>query len=212
MPTCWWLLSNGPDTSHHGDHGSGHGASHHKEKEEEVESSEEESKEESKEEEPKAEEEDAKPEEDDKKSESSEDSDSEESKKDTPPSSDDEGGDDKVSESDEGDVTKKTYPDAKGGIKKRLESNKSIRQGADDSEEVVKDDKVSKATPQDNLSLTLDVTACIFPACRIPEQDQRKAGRFVEYRHQAFRRYSKQSREEHQRRGCTRVFQAERNC
>ena len=66
------------------------------------------------------------------KSEKSEDSDSEEDKKDadTPDNSEDE------SEDDSGDDknTKKTSPDAKGGNKKRLESNKAIKAGETDGE------------------------------------------------------------------------------
>jgi hypothetical protein len=87
VPTCWYLLSNAPDTSHgHDDHGDSHGAAH----------------DENHEEEPK-EEEGGKPEDPEGKeeeSEKSEDSDSEDEKKDTDtPSPDAKGGIKKRSES-----------------------------------------------------------------------------------------------------------------
>jgi len=117
VPTCWYLLSNAPDTSHgHDDHGDSHGESHGEEHEEEP-------KEESKEEGEKSEDAEEKGEE----SEKSEDSDSEDGTKDadTPDTSDDEGEDD----SSDAKNTKKTSPDAKGGIKKKLESNKGAKAG-----------------------------------------------------------------------------------
>jgi hypothetical protein len=112
VPTCWYLLSNAPDTSHgHGDHGDAHGESHGEEHEEPKES---------KDEGETSEDAEEKGEESDK----SEDPDSEDETKDadTPDTSDDEG------EDDSGDA-KKTSPDAKGGIKKREESTKSTKAG-----------------------------------------------------------------------------------
>jgi hypothetical protein len=115
VPTCWYLLSNAPNTSHgHDDHGDSHGAAHdekHEEpKEEEGEKSED-------------------PEGKEEESEKSEDSDSEDEKKDTdtPDNSDDEGGDDDKN-------TKTTIPDAKGGIKKRSESKNAIKAGENGDE------------------------------------------------------------------------------
>ena len=115
VPTCWYLLSNAPDTSHgHDDHGDSHGAAHDENHEEEP----------KEEEGGKSEDSEGKEEE----SEKSEDSDSEDEKKDTdtPDNSDDEGGDDKN--------TKTTSPDAKGGIKKRSESKNAIKAGENGDE------------------------------------------------------------------------------
>ena len=111
VPTCWYLLSNAPDTSHgHDDHGDSHGAAHDENHEEEG---------------GKPEDSEGKEEE----SEKSEDSDSEDEKKDTdtPDNSDDEGGDDDKN-------TKTTSPDAKGGIKKRSESKNAIKAGENGDE------------------------------------------------------------------------------
>jgi len=104
VPTCWYLISNAPDTSHgHEDHGGDHGSKSHGE--------------EHVEEEPEVEPEDGneKGEEDSNKS---EDSDSEAA--DTPDTSDDEA---------EDGNTKSSTPDAKGGNKKRIESDKGEKQG-----------------------------------------------------------------------------------
>lgn len=110
MPTCWWLLSNSPDTSHgHGGHDDGHGKSHDEESEPEDESTD-----------------DADGSADDKGSERSEDSDSGDDSKeaDTPDTSDDEGEEPKK----DGNIVK-SIPDAEGGNKKRLESEKGIKEG-----------------------------------------------------------------------------------
>lgn len=112
VPTVWYLLANGPDASQ--SHGDNHGKSHGEEKKTDdgtAEKSEEKSG-------------GADEKNDDKDSEKTEDSDSEE-EVDTPETSDDEG--------EEGDKedgnTKKSVPDAKGGNKKRIESDKGKTQG-----------------------------------------------------------------------------------
>ena len=112
VPTCWYLLSNGPDTAHgHDDHGDSHGSAHAEEHEEEPKDEETEGE--------KSDDADGKEEE----SEKSEDSDSEDDKKDdTPDTSDDEGEDDDNN-------TKTAKPDAKGGIKKKSESKNAIKAG-----------------------------------------------------------------------------------
>ncbi|TVY33259.1 hypothetical protein LSUB1_G007186 [Lachnellula subtilissima] len=118
VPTLWYLLKNGPDTSHgHDDHSDAHGTKHE----------EEDSEEKSDEGEDKA---------DDKESEKSEESesDSEDKGADTPDTSDDEGEGEAEDTSDDKN-TRKSVPDAKGGSKARLESNKSIKQGEGDPED-----------------------------------------------------------------------------
>ncbi|TVY17827.1 hypothetical protein LARI1_G004794 [Lachnellula arida] len=120
-PILWYLLQNGPDTSHgHDDHGDAHGTKH-EEEESKDEDSEEKSEEKSDDGEDKA---------DDKESEKSEESESDGEDKgaDTPDTSDDEG---EAKDTN----TRKSIPDAKGGSKARLESNKSIKQGEGDSPE-----------------------------------------------------------------------------
>ena len=107
IPSCYYILTSidtgGHGHDEHGEHGDGHGEKHGEEHEEE-EKSEEKS---------------------DEKSEDSEDSDSgDEKEADTPETSDDEGEDDS-----EGKNTKKHIPDAKGGAKKRIESNAGEAQG-----------------------------------------------------------------------------------
>lgn len=119
VPTCWYLLSNAPDTSHgHGDHGDDHGKSHGKKEESEEPKDEPEEESEGKSEESG---------EDDKDSEKSEDSDSgdEDKAADTPDTSEDEG----EADTKEDGKTKKSVPDAKGGSKKRIESDKGEKQG-----------------------------------------------------------------------------------
>lgn len=112
VPTCWYLLSNGPDTSHgHGGHDDGHGESQEESEPEQESKDEAEDKSEEKAEESA----------DDKESDKSEDSDDEKAA-DTPDTSDDEG------ESKDGNTVKR-IPDAKGGFKKRLESENAITQG-----------------------------------------------------------------------------------
>jgi len=123
IPTCWWLLSNGPDTSHgHDTHGASHVKSHkHEEEDEEPEAEEDGDKE--------AEEksEDGEEKQDEKDSDKSDESDSYGGKDaDTPDTSDDE--DNNVVGVDDKNVKKHT-PDAKGGAKKRLDSTKAIKQG-----------------------------------------------------------------------------------
>jgi len=107
IPSCYYILTS-IDTGGHGhdEHGEGHGEKHGEEHEaEEKEEGEEEKSEE--------------------KSEDAEDSDSgDEKEADTPDTSDDEGEDDS-----EGKNTKETVPDAKGGSKKRIESNAGKTQG-----------------------------------------------------------------------------------
>jgi len=124
-PACWYILSNSPESSHgHGDHGDGHGKEHEEQHEEE-ESKDEEPKEESKDE---GEEKETSSDAEEKDSDKSEDSDSgDEKETDTPDTSDDEG-----SDGSEDKNTKKHIPDAKGGAKKRVESNKSIKAGEND--------------------------------------------------------------------------------
>lgn len=123
VPTCWYLLSNTPEPAHgHGDHGDSHGEEHEEEhKEESKDEPEEESKDEDKE---------ASSDAEDKDSEKSEDSDSVDDEKkgaNTPDSSDNEGAED--SEAKEDGNTKKHIPDAKGGAKKRIESDNAIKAG-----------------------------------------------------------------------------------
>lgn len=144
VPSCWYLLQNGPEKSHgHGDHGDAHGKEHGDDHEEE------ESQDESKDE--------------DKDSKKSDDSDSGDEGKDadTPDTSDDEGEkDDKSKDSKAGDGKpkedktkdnakskdgnsennksdtpkapsgdKKTIPDSKGANKIRTDSEKGQKQG-----------------------------------------------------------------------------------
>lgn len=124
-PTLWYLLKNGPYTSHgHEDHGDAHGTKHE----------EEESKDEDSEEKSEAKLDDGEDKADDKESEKSEESesDSEDNGADTPDTSDDEG-----EATPDAKNTRKSIPDAKGGSKARLESNKSIKQGEGDPEDQV---------------------------------------------------------------------------
>jgi hypothetical protein len=135
VPSCWYLLSNGPDTSHgHGDHGDSHGKEHEEEHEEESKDEDSEGKSEEKPEEKsedKSEEGDDKA--DDGDSEKSEDSDSGEEDKgaDTPDISDDEGDSEKSSDDKN---TRKSVPDAKGGSKARKESNQAVKAGEVDNQ------------------------------------------------------------------------------
>ncbi|RAL62279.1 hypothetical protein DID88_004846 [Monilinia fructigena] len=123
VPTCWFLISNKPESSHgHGGHGDSHGA-HAEEHEEE-----EEKPEEKKDDKPAESEEKPEEKEEPKKSDES-DSDDETKDKDTPATSDDES---IVGETDKN--VRKSVPDAKGGNKVRLESKAAIKQGEDSSE------------------------------------------------------------------------------
>ncbi|KUJ21728.1 uncharacterized protein LY89DRAFT_694232 [Mollisia scopiformis] len=135
IPSCWYLLSNSPDTEHgHGDHGDSHGKEHEEHEEESEEESKDEPEEESKDE---GEDKKASTESEDKDSDKSEDSDSGDDEKkaaDTPDTSDDEG-DEKN--------TKKSIPDAKGGSKKRLESNNAVKQGEGDRSDKVNWEKAA---------------------------------------------------------------------
>ncbi len=111
LPTCWYLLSNGPETSH----GKGH-------------------KEESTEDEEKSEDDETKSEDSEEEKNNSageepEESSSDDKDADTPATSDDE----KDAEL-EAKNTRKHIPDAKGGAKARLESNKGIKLGENDDE------------------------------------------------------------------------------
>ena len=120
MPACWYLLSNAPDTSHgHANHGDDHGKSHGEEEEETEEQSKDEPEEKS--------EETADEKGDGEDSEKPADSDSEDEAKeaDTPDTSEDEGEEGPKKDSN----TTKSFPDAKGGNKKRIESDKGIKQG-----------------------------------------------------------------------------------
>lgn len=123
-PACWYILSNAPEPAHgHGDHGDSHGKEHEEEHEEE--SKDEEPKEESKDE---GDDKETSSDAEEKDSDKSEDSDSgDEKEADTPDTSDDEG-----SDGGENKNTKKHIPDAKGGAKKRVESNNSIKAGKND--------------------------------------------------------------------------------
>jgi len=115
VPTCWYLLSNGPDTSHgHDDHGDSHGAAHGEKHDKEPK---EEEGEKSEGEEEKSDDAEGK----------EEDSDDKKNDADTPDTSDDEGEDD-------GKNTKTSNPDAKGGNKKRIQSNNAVKAGEKDDE------------------------------------------------------------------------------
>lgn len=135
VPACWYLLSNAPKPTHgHGDHGDSHSKEHKDEHEEESkDESEEESKDESEDKEASTDAEDN----DSEKSADSDSGDDEKKEADTPDTSDDEGAED--SEAKEDGNTKKHVPDAKGGAKQRIESNKAIKAGKSDSS----DDTVS---------------------------------------------------------------------
>jgi hypothetical protein len=106
IPSCYYILTSIDAGSHgHDDHEEGHGEKHGEEHEEEE----------------KEEAEEEKPVESEEKSEDSDDSESgEEKEADTPETSDDEEDDES-----EGKNTKKHIPDAKGGAKKRIDSNNS---------------------------------------------------------------------------------------
>lgn len=111
-----YILSNAPEGGHHGDHGDhGHSSKEHEEKEE--------PEEEAKEEEPKDEG-------DSEKSDDAEESDSGDEGKevDTPDTSDDEGKEETKKAADE------DIPDAKGGVKERIESDKAIKLGESSEE------------------------------------------------------------------------------
>lgn len=141
VPACWYLLSSRPEVDHstheeHAKHGDEH-AEEHEEKEEEQE--------EPKEEEQPAQESEDKPDEPEAKEESkeestdsekSDDSGSDDQKDDTPVTTEDE------SERDDQN-TKKIVPDAKGGNKKRLESNNGMKQGELDEKPEEGKDSVS---------------------------------------------------------------------
>ncbi|KAG9233767.1 hypothetical protein BJ875DRAFT_463321 [Amylocarpus encephaloides] len=119
VPTCWFILSQSPDESHgHNDsgaHGKGHGEHEEESKDsEEPESEESEAKEESKD------------------AEDSDDSDSSEKGQGTPDTSDDEGGQARekvLAKDDDTNNTRKHVPDAKGGVKLRIESEKGQKAG-----------------------------------------------------------------------------------
>lgn len=175
LPTCWYLLSNAPDTSHgHGDHGEDHGKSHGEEETEE-------------EPEEKSEEKD---EADDKDSEKSEDSDSDGDAKeaDTPDTSEDEG--------DEGtkeDGNTKSIPDAKGGSKKRIESNKGEKQGevGGKGEDGEPTDKVCPKQRSQKHALLKCLGVCL-KRDSWKELSVFEARRLIKYRHQALYRYYQQ--------------------
>ncbi|KAI9051489.1 hypothetical protein LZ554_004535 [Drepanopeziza brunnea f. sp. 'monogermtubi'] len=135
IPSCWWILSKAPDASHgHGGHGGEHGEAHGEEHKEEAEEEAEDKAEE------KSDEAEAKSDDSGKSEESDSDDDKDESN--TPKTSDDEG---EEKSSDDGKNTKTIVPDAKGGNKKRLESNKGIKAGETDSED--SSDKAASSKP-----------------------------------------------------------------
>lgn len=144
VPSVWYLWPSGED-AHHGGHGDAHSKKHGEEPEEESKDEGEDSKtadaREKAEVKSEGEEKPAESEDKDADSEKSEDSDSEEEGKDanTPDTSDDEGQTN----------TRKSTPDAKGGNKVRLESNKGIKQGevAQEGGEGEPSDKVSASKP-----------------------------------------------------------------
>lgn len=129
VPTCWFLISNKPDNTHgHGGHGDSH--THAEEHEKEEEKSDEEEKPEEKEEDKTAEaEEKTEDKEESKEPEKTDESDSDDGAKeqDTPATSDDES----VEDTDKN--VRKSFPDAKGDKKARLESKQAIKQGEDNS-------------------------------------------------------------------------------
>lgn len=154
VPACWYLISTAPDTSHHGgDHGGDHGDDHGKSHDEDDEESEDEGEDQPKNTEEK----------DDSDTEKSEDSDSGDKGKgaDTPDTSDDEGkGETKKAAADvkfkgstkEGEApdSREHVPDAKGGAKKRINSDKAIKLGGDeeatDGDSSEEKDKVRKTS------------------------------------------------------------------
>lgn len=142
IPSCWYLLSNAPEPAHgHGDHGDSHSKEHEEHKEELKEESTDEPETESKDE---GDEKEVSNDAEDKDSEKSQDSDSGDDEKkeaDTPESSDDE--DSEVKE--DGNI-EKSIPDAKGGSKKRLESDKGAKVG--------ENDKSAKAGPSNEAGST----------------------------------------------------------
>jgi hypothetical protein len=125
VPTCWYLIKNGPEADHgHGSHGDKHVKEHGDEHDKEH-----------AEEEPKEEPEGS---DDDKSSEKGDDSDNGDGSKegDTPATSDDE--DDGEAKSKDGTTSgtpptpkgdKKVVPDSKGANKKLIDSDKEIKQG-----------------------------------------------------------------------------------
>lgn len=117
VPTCYYLLQNAPDTSHsHGEHGDDHGKSHGEEEQPDEEPVEEPAK---------SEDGESQDEEQDSKKPEESGSDDGDNEADTPDTSDDEGSDEDKQDGN----TVKHIPDAKGGAKKRLESEKGIKQG-----------------------------------------------------------------------------------
>ncbi|PBP18209.1 hypothetical protein BUE80_DR011100 [Diplocarpon rosae] len=115
VPATWWILSNAPETHHNDHHVEEHGEQDHNEKE---------------------------PEEDgesaDKSEETSDDADvkSVESDNDNKEAKISETSDDKEEGEESSEKnTKKSIPDAKGGSKKRIESNQAIKAGETDPED-----------------------------------------------------------------------------
>ena len=112
---------------------------------------------------------------------------------DTPETSEDEGSDDESGQG--GKVTRNnntvvTYPDAKGGIKKRHQSNNAKVLGKADSEEQDPDneDMVRFSELASPCILILDIGG-VFEEYRRPDDTVRQTRRTLEYRHQAFGRH-----------------------
>lgn len=181
VPTCWFLISNKPESSHgHGGHGDSHGA-HAEEHEEEEQKSEEEEKPEEKEDDKPAESEEKPEEKEEPKKSDESDSDDETKDQDTPATSDDES---VVGETDKN--VRKSVPDAKGGNKARLESKAAVKQGEDNSEgkEGEPSDKVCWCVLDDhNLRLTFHFQGrCIQGAPR-EKHSIWQTGRSFKYRY-----------------------------
>jgi len=138
---CAWLLS-GEQPKPHGDHGDHHGEEHEEHEEESAEAKEDgdSEKPEDGEQEPK---EEAKEE---SKEDSTGDDSGSDSGADTPDTSDDEGDNN----------TRKSIPDAKGGNKKRIESNNAIKQGEeqDTAESSIKDKPATSKEPGDKNTMS----------------------------------------------------------
>ncbi|KAK6584878.1 hypothetical protein PZA11_003102 [Diplocarpon coronariae] len=132
VPATWWILSNAPESHHNDHHGEEHGEQEHEEGSEEEEESEENPEETSGNA-------DAKSDDSNRSDEAGSDEDNKEAN--TPLTSDDEGQGEESSEKN----TKKIIPDAKGGNKKRIESNQAIKAGETDPDD--SSDKAAASKP-----------------------------------------------------------------
>ncbi|PBP23317.1 hypothetical protein BUE80_DR005866 [Diplocarpon rosae] len=144
VPATWWILSNAPETHHNDHHVEEHGEQglNEKEPEEEDESAD-------------------KPEEAsdgaDAKSDDSETSDNSGSDNDNKEAKISEKSDDEEDGESSEKNTKKSIPDAKGGNKKRIESNQAIKAGETDAEAAASKpvgDKNSQTSKQEGLTNT----------------------------------------------------------